>query len=335
MSNWTIVSSVYNEYLMLRQMVESLQYYVDLDSYEEIIIVDDYSRLDTKLRPYLEYLATKTKFNVTMHDEYRWMMGYQDEMFNKKIQNKHGFNYKDYPSGKHNLSHSGALWKGVQQAKTKFVLCVDVDIIFLENSFDLLKRLEEQFRKYPKAIIVGQTIAVKSSEIKECYKPYQNIRGDRVHKAGGYTSAMASAIRMDAWSKHNLNPIYLDRRMSGVFNNLMISIFENGFSALSYPIYSEMNLLHVGRGVARKQIKAQDKDGVWYGFLRDFQGMYGSRYAANKLYDYHTGSHMINMYQSQYRKYLHDKFEITEFLDIQSPLQERFIKPVEDGVIFK
>lgn len=337
MSNWTIVTTVYNEYALLRQLIESIQHHVDPNTYEEIIVLDDYSKHDGKLREYENYLKTENKFNVITYDQYRYMAGYQDELYGKKVISPHGFDYRVYESDRPNMCHAKALTEAVKHVKTEFVLCVDIDIIFLQNSKDLLIRLEEQFRQHDKAMICGQAIGIKSSEIRENYEKFDFDTLGRSSRAGGQISSMGCALRMDIWNKHNLGPIFpLDmddnKRMSGAFNRLHIAIFESEFCTLSYPIYSEKNLFHVGKGVAKPNIKCSDTRLI-YGFCNEFVGKYGSRFGPDKLTDYQTGSHIVNMGHDVYKRYMIEKFEKTSFIEIQPPIDESLIVPVEGKII--
>ena len=59
MSKFTIVTSVYNEYELLRQFVESILHNVDPNSYDKIIIVNDFSKKDDKWeKGYYEYISS-------------------------------------------------------------------------------------------------------------------------------------------------------------------------------------------------------------------------------------------------------------------------------------
>jgi len=139
MSRFTIISSVYNEYELLRQFIESIITNVDPNTYDQVIIVDDYSKRKGILREYENYVnKAYDKINIILHDEYRHAAFYQSDWMSSKTISQN-FDYRLFESS---LSNNGVM-KSYQMAleyvNTDFVIVLDTDCVFLSkfgNTFD-------------------------------------------------------------------------------------------------------------------------------------------------------------------------------------------------------
>jgi hypothetical protein len=330
---FSIITVSYNEYELLRQLIESIQINVDRDTYDKIIVIDDFSELGTKLTDYLEYLKYECceDVQVISFPEYRYIRFYQKEAFENKVINDAGFNYERYSNSSPTMCYPTAIWLGLQLVprEIEFAFCVHLDIVFLKESKDLLIKLADIFDKFSDCMISGQAIGLKNNGIVESYKMYECLGGRS--KAGGYIGCMATAFRMDAWRIHKLCPTSSSKRNSAAYNRFQESLFETDrFSSVSYPLFSEKYLLHVGNGSVRRNMNLDKNSSLRseFPYCRDFKHRYGSRHSWNKLTDYQTGSHCIDMTSKEYFDYLVDKYSIS-FDEIQPPLDENLVIPVE------
>jgi len=120
---------VYNDYELLRQFVESALHNLDPKSWSRILILDDYSRLDTRLREYEEYLRLDSRFKIINFLEHRRMNHYMDS-------EEHLANWRHhFETTELNLGHAGGFNLGIDQVETEFMFYLDVDTVFLRKAY--------------------------------------------------------------------------------------------------------------------------------------------------------------------------------------------------------
>ena len=134
--NFSIVTTVYNDYELLRQLVESVQRYCK--GWWDMIIFDDYSNPNSKLREYENYLNGVSDNGITVitHDEYRAphmhkrvYTTFTEEFVEAPI------DLSIYDTEEPNMGHAYALKEAIKHTDplTQFVFQCDCDTIFLSK----------------------------------------------------------------------------------------------------------------------------------------------------------------------------------------------------------
>lgn len=332
----TIVCTVYNEYELLRQLIESIFARVYSYLYEEIIIVDDYSKYGGRLREYEDYLFTLPKVKMINHDEYRYMVHYQKgDYIEKRIEEKGGFDYRKYDSNRGNLGHARAIWKGLREVKTEFALVIDIDCVLLSGFGGGLTEPLEYFDKNPKIIAAGQGTGINTNKIIEMKKRFKcAIPG--ITGGGGYVSPMITMLRMDAWNEYGLAsmvPPAPQQKMGWPYNCLFEDSFNKGYVNLNYPYLSRGHVLHLGKGVARRNI-GLDHDHerlISFGYCKDYHGRYGGRYGQNIIGGYYAGTKLINISSKELWEDMKGKYS-TPFDEPQELFDEKLLTDMELAV---
>jgi hypothetical protein len=178
MSRFSIVTTTFQEYELTRQLVESVLTNVERSTFDKLIIADDFSKKDGKLRPYLEYLQNNYDFiECILHDEHF------DSIYN------------DWPTTTPVGSNWGPivnLMHGVERVETEFTLNVDSDTIFLSNGKYILSEMAGRFDQNPEVAIMGQVQGDRTP-----YKVFTDPgKYWNDNNKIGTPSPMANAVRM-------------------------------------------------------------------------------------------------------------------------------------------
>lgn len=323
---FTILTTVYNEYELLRQLIESILVNVDGSTYAEIIIVDDYSFTDVKLREYENYLTdTYDKIKVINFDESRPSVYTAEQGYNRDNTNfslydsTKNLNDSDIDPTKHfNFGPVYAIQKGLEEVKTEFVLVVDTDIIFLKNCKTVLNDIAKEFDKNKKVMSLGQVVGLNSNEKEVCKNQVESKTSTRLRGGlSGGVSPMANACRMDAWNKHNLEKFTKGPTILGWSNSLFLNdIFDKGFYTSNYPLFSFPYLVHLGAGTVSSQLPGRKDNGCSFGFCKTIkQKKYGGRVGVDNIIDWYSGRYIIDIDPIEYRSLLEEKYN-SEFSTI-------------------
>ena len=155
---FTIVSSVYNEYKLLRQFTESILHSVDPSTYAQVIIVDDFSDPNPKgkLRGYENYLnKNQPKFRIINFPEYRharWYGEYDPEIH---------FNSKSSMGVVCSYQHA------LEFVRTEFVILCDTDCVFLSKFGDTLNTIVDLYDQHPNVMTIAQLQGHASNDVYE------------------------------------------------------------------------------------------------------------------------------------------------------------------------
>jgi len=322
-SDWTIFTMVYEDYNLLRNFIESILANVDPKTYSKIIILDDYSRIDTKLREYEEYLSKDRRFEVITFPEYRLMAHYTEEIHMRESDPKN-----------FNLGHGGAFNYAIKYFDTEFVLYLDVDSIFLESARNILQNLTDIFRLDEKIMAVGQLFGtIEEGIIYDSNFKFYHVQAGRDSVAGGFLGPSAGALRVSGWRDGFIPKFVDDRTLPNLFNRCCEAIFENGGKTASYPWFTKMEILHLGRGIVRRWLEDRrddiEGDADWFVFCNDFVKAHGPRLSEGQLVSNHYGRGFVRMTSREYRDYIEYKgskpFEV-----VNPPLDERFVYTVDN-----
>ena len=289
MSKFTIVSSVFNQYELLRQFVESINYNVDPDTYEEVIIIDDFSDCNGKLREYENHINVNfPKIKIINFNESRPI--------------RHFHKGPEKTSMGVMCSYQMAL----EYVKTPYVLVCDTDIVFLSKFGSILNKISELYDNHPNVMSISQLQGHSSDEIFE-----SNTIGTKnmpVENGGaGGPSPMFSTFRIAAWTDHNIAPLAStpgSKRGNG-FMDFFLSTVDHGFKVMNFPFFSGEYVFHLGGGTARRC--ADPTKEVGFGHLKECTYAYGPA-RDNYVHDYYSGAHKIDMTSKSFASYLKQKY---------------------------
>jgi glycosyltransferase involved in cell wall biosynthesis len=308
----------YNDYYLTRQIVESILHHVDPKSYKEILILDDYSDPKGRLRQYEEYLKTVDKIRVINFDEHRRMSYYMDGVAHQ------------FENEKSNLGHGRGMNLGIKESTTEFIFYLDIDCIFLSKSKNMLFEMAEHFDKNPKVLGMGQLFGIdgERGKIVDKYFEFFMPQKHRNALAGGFVGPSAGAFRVSTWRNNLISP-FRECKLGYLFNWVSRDILDHGYQTLSYPYFTDLQILHLGKGVVRTQVgKMNGNPNDWFVFCKEFHTIHGSRYGEKNLGGHHYGRGFVNMTSEEYYRYLEQKFGIP-FDQRQPPLDEDLIYTID------
>lgn len=323
MSRFTIVSSVYNEYELLRQFIESIKYSVDPETYDKVVIVDDFSRKDGPLRKYENFInSSPDKFNIINFDEYRHVRWYQSGFALKEVSSR--FDWRVFDNDKPNLGVCSAYQLALEHVKTEFVVICDTDCVFLSKFDDTLNQIAELYDQYPKAMAISQLQGHGSSDVFESNTIGMKHMPHLIKEAGG-PSPMFSTFRIAAWTEHGLIPIASTpwRRRGYGFGDFNLSVVGMGYSFVNFPFYSKDYVYHIGGGTARRNTFNKGNPIHPYGSAAN-RGHYEAR-VGEFVHDWYSGAHYINMNSDTFTDYLKEKYKLP-MNQMAAPFDEKMLK---------
>lgn len=319
---FSIVITVYEEYELLRQAYESILHHVHPDSYKEIIIVDDHSNPNGKLRRYLDYLSSLDRVKIIAFDEYR--VGFHCSDYDlERMKRDH------YSSKKKGFGHGYSLWLGIQEVTTDYVLCFDADSVMLSASKNMLYEMTDLFGKYGDIMAIGQLAGVMSHDLVTVGKEFVYYFGGRRSWSGGTPGSPAFACRMAGWLDHGIPPIAdKPKLMSWVAGRYARYVNQKGFLLLNYPVFSRKMVFHIGGAVFK--FTRPGRNPKAFGFCGDFTTAYGPRRSPGKLHDWYAGRYVLRWHTDKYTRHLRDKFS-TPFEDMQEMLDENLLYTLDES----
>lgn len=318
---FTILTTVYNEYELLRQLIESILINVDVQTYVEIIIVDDYSFTDGKLREYENYLSKTYKtikvinFKESRASVYCNQEGYNRDNTDFRLYDstRNIYDKKDFnPSDHCNWGPSMAVQIGLDKVDTEFVLVVDTDVIFLKKCGTFLNNMAKEFDDNQRIMSMGQVIGLNSNEVVLC-KEQKKSKTSKTLRGGksGEVSPMANACRMGAWLVHDLEPFARGKTITGWSNSHFLrDVFKKKFYTLNFPLFSDGYLVHLGRGTVSNQVPGRKNYGCDFGYCKTIPATnrYGGRAGVGNIVDWYSGRYVVNLEPKIYRAMLEEKY---------------------------
>lgn len=320
----SIVMSVYNDYELLRQCMESV-FQTIFDEIEEIIIVDDYSNFVCKLRPYLEYLENKyNKIKVIRSDEYRLSIHAKYEHL--RIAISRGQKELDgMVQERQTMGHGYALQQGINVAESDIVFCIDQDIVLLQNSKGMIGEIHKLFADNPKVACISQLAGLMSNSLEIMKEAFRYKMGDKLMgKIGGTPSGSIFFLRR-VLKDANGDQISLfngPAHHGWLLSSYMPVFFENGYYTMNYPLFSQKKVFHCGGGSLKRARFGGEAGmkGIKYGMLRD-GNTYGGRIGHNDIAEWYQGRYILDMDTLEYISYLESKYD-KPFDEMQPPLDE-------------
>jgi len=329
MPNFSIVIPIYNQYELLRQCIESIWINIPHDSYHEIIIVDDYSDPNGKLREYENFLSTLPKFKIIKSDEYRRSIHCRQRHIEVARARKER-ELEKMEIIQHSRGHGNAYQTGIDQVQTDFVFCCDADCIFLTHSKNIFNDFGYIFKAYPNAAAIGQLAGVMSNDVLEYKEHFKYTFGGIENHSGSCLGSPAFACRINCFSEKNISISKLPQDRGWALSEYCKEIYQQGLSIINYPIFSKNNLFHVGGGslFAARFGGEAGIENIKYGMLED-GNPYGGRRGSNLICDWYQGRYLLRMKTKEYINSLRDKYN-TSFDKIQSPLNEELLYLVDE-----
>jgi len=305
MKKTSIITTVYNQYELLRQLIESILTHIDKTRLDRVIICDDYSEKNGKLREYENYLTENYSnlIKVINFDEYR-----QNVYISRGEYNIQNTDFSKFDSMESNLGPAFAVQKALDEVgeDSDYVLIVDTDTMFLDKSKNLLEEIDNNFQKYEKVMCLGQVINLNLDENFLFERMYDSKISTKRGNRSGEVSPMSYACRMDAWRKYGIKPISVKREVIAWSNtHFVLDIFDKGFHTLNFPLFSSGYIIHLAGCTVNDQVPGRKRDAKYIPFCEDFSGSYGGRVTGG-LTDYYSGRYGINMSTELYKKYLQE-----------------------------
>ena len=326
---FSIVTTVYNEYELLRQFIESVKHHIDPKSYDKIVVFDDYSDPKGRLGEYENFLNEHDeKVSVVLHDEYRpahlskrkytsFVEEYTEEPIDLTI----------YDTDEPNMGHPYALREAMNHIDTDFVFQCDCDCFFLSKAKNLLFDIGKLFEQNEKVLGIGQFVGKKIDELIVVNDRFIWESRGRKAGSGNYVSQCASALRTSAWKEHGIYivpPTHFkskDEKVTAAALNFFHEfLYAKGFQTMNFPIFSQGYMIHLGGG----SIKRAPSKIYNAGFCEDFSAPYGARRDVNVLESWHMGRYFVKMKYKDYANHLKQKYE-NNFDEIQESLDESLV----------
>ncbi|MFH1846303.1 MAG: glycosyltransferase family 2 protein [Candidatus Omnitrophota bacterium] len=324
-NKWSIVIPVYNQYELFRQCFESILYQLEVT---EIIVVDDYSYPNGKLRSYLDYIENKYgNVRVIKSDEYRvcYHASDADKKVDEQINREQNMNM-----GVTTRGHRYALQTGIDAVKTEFTLNIDADCVALElcKNNNLLQQLTDLFDRNHDCMAIGQVAGFMSHDIKPCNQGFIFDYNGKPNTEGGCPGSPVVACRMSGFKEHNLTPIATCPSRAGwAYAYYTHSVFQKNFSIMNFPILSQKYFYHIGGGILNFARGGRRQESM-LGMVKDTR-QYGGRLRTEYMTEWYQGRWVLDIKSHDYIRYLQDKYN-SPFEEIQPLLDENLLYTVKE-----
>jgi glycosyltransferase involved in cell wall biosynthesis len=231
-----ILITVRDDYLLFRQLYESIRYNIPDDEIEKIIVVDDHSS-NRRLIEYEKHLSKDGGIHLVRN-------GIPLPSYYSRI---------PIPFLK-SKGHGGSLNIGLKHVTTDYVFVIDPDSIILRKG--VLKNSLPCFDLDPAVMSVGQVvggirgirvIGPKDRENPELRTVYIRKKSHQY----GMTNAACMLVRMEAWKKHGISKFW---NRGWAHMPFVRSLFEKGFKTCNFDFYIDGYVVHLG-GATLKNMK--------------------------------------------------------------------------------
>jgi glycosyltransferase involved in cell wall biosynthesis len=286
-----ILIPVRDNYLLFRQLYESIRLRLSDEDISQIIVVVDHSP-DKRLRLYTKYFAENGMIKLVGN----------------------GFPLPSYYSGLpvkflKSKGHGGSLNRGLEQVNTDIVFILDPDCIILRS--DVLNNSLPCFELDPDIVSVGQVVGgirgVKVIGAKERENP--EIKTEYYYKKPhqyGTTNASCMLVRMDAWRKYGLAKFW---NKGWAHMPFVSSIFAKNYKTCNFDFYINGYVIHLGRGTLKNirfkhfHIRSFKNGSPTYGMSYEKQ-----KYGAKNLGENYPGYLELKIPSAEYDDLLEKKY---------------------------
>jgi glycosyltransferase involved in cell wall biosynthesis len=297
-----IIVPVRDQYLLFRQLYESIRFRIPDREIGRIIVVDDHSS-DKRLRGYTKYLDKKGLIKLI----------------------RNGMPLPSYYTGiplsfLKSKGHGSSLNIGLRHVTTTYVFILDPDCIILRG--DVLRNSLPCFNLDPRIVSIGQVVGgvrgvkVIGCEEREIPEHKTEYTRKKPHHYG-FINACCMLASMDAWRKHNLTPFW---NKGWAHMRFAKSIFEHGFKTCNFDFFLDGYVVHLGRALLKKmKIKhlrlrrAEDRSEP-YGMSAE-----KTKYSAKHQGEFYGGYFELKIQSDEYDRLLEDKYGNLAFDETAPP----------------
>lgn len=228
-----ILITVRDQYLLFRQLYESIKIHISDEEIGKIIVVDDHSS-DRRLINYTKYLAMDGKIYLVRNG--LPLPSYYSRIPIPFLKSK---------------GHGGSLNKGLKYVTTDYVFIIDPDSVILRS--DVLRNSLPCFNLDPAIMSVGQVVGglrgirvIGPNERENPELRTEYIRANPHHY--GMTNAVCMLVKMDAWKKHKLARFWNGGWAHMPFTR---SLFERGFKTCNFDFFVNGYVVHLGKAILK------------------------------------------------------------------------------------
>jgi glycosyltransferase involved in cell wall biosynthesis len=282
---------VRDEYLLFRQLYESVRFRIPDEEIGKIIVVDDHSS-DKRLRRYTKYLDKRGQIRLI----------------------RNGIPLPSYYTGipipfLRSKGHGSSLNIGLRYVTNPYVFILDPDCIILRG--DVLKNSIPCFDLDPDILAIGQVVGgvrgatvIGNEERVNLTRKTDYVR-KRPHQYG-YINACCMVAKIDAWREHNLTRFWNRGWAHAPFAR---SIFEQGFKTCNFDYFLDGYVVHLGRAFLKKmrlrhlRFRIADRSKKPYGMSSD-----KARYSAKHQGEYYGGYFELKIPSEEYDILLEKKY---------------------------
>jgi len=307
-----ILIPVRNEYLLFRQLFESIIQRIPKEDIGNIIVVDDFSS-DKKLKKYLKYLSNENL--ITLIKGFLPLPSFYSRIPIPLLTSR---------------GHGGSINKGLKYVTSNYVLIIDPDTIILRGS--LIKDAVKCFDLDDKIVSVGQVVGgikgVKVIGDKEREDPEfltEYIKENPHHY--GMTNACCMLNKTVAHTEYGLDKFWNKGWAHMPFTK---SIFREGYKTCNFDFFIDGYLIHLGRA-SLKNMKFKNmrirkfKNGKPpYGMSKETK-----KYANKEKGEYYGGYLELKIPSDEYDRILEEKYSNLPFDEFAPLTDENFFGPPE------
>jgi len=305
-----ILIAVRDQYLLLRQLYESIRCNISEHEIGKIIVVDDHSS-ERRMIEYEKYLAKDGKIHLVRNGIP--LPSYYSRIPISFLKSK---------------GHGGSLNIGLKHVTTDYVFILDHDTVILRKG--VLKNSLPCFELDPAVMSVGQVIGgirgVRVIGPKDRENP--ELRTEYVREKPhqyGMTNATCMLVKMEAWKKHGIAKFW-----NGGWAHMPFvrSIFEKGFKTCNFDFYVDGYVVHLGRAIIKnlrfKNYRFRNfKDGKpSYGMSYE-QTIYGEKEHG----EYYAGYLELIMPSGEYDEMLEKIYGNLPFSEVAPPIDPALFGP--------
>ncbi len=299
-----ILIPVRNQYILFRQLFESICMNIPDNEIGKIIVVDDHSS-NKKLKLYLKYLAGNGMIHLVRNG--MPLPSYYSRIPFSFLKSK---------------GHGGSLNIGLEYVTADYVFIIDADSIILRK--DILKDSLPCFDLDPEIMSVGQVVGgvrgIKIIGPEERENP--EFKTEYVRKKPhqyGMINADCMLVRMSVWNEHNLAKFW---NRGWAHMPFVRSIFEKGFKTCNFDFYTDGYIIHLGRAT----LKGMKLKNFRLRFFKNSTPPYGMSYeklayGSKKLGEYYAGYLELKIPSVEYDDQLEEKYGDLPFAQMAQPVR--------------
>ncbi len=308
-----ILIPVRNQYLLFRQLYESIRSHIPDEEIGQIIVVDDHSP-EKLLREYTRYLHERGSITLV----------------------RNGMPLPSYKTGipisfLKSKGHGESLTIGLKYVTADYVFILDSDCIILRD--DVLKNSLPCFDLDPLVMSVGQVVGgvrgIKVIGDKERSDP--EFITDYTRKKPfhyGYTNACCMLVRMDAWKKHDLS-YFSNKGWAHLY--FTKSIFKKGYKTCNFDFFLDGYVIHLGKALLKnmrfKHLRLRTFKNGKPPYGMSFED---ATYSAKNKGEFYAGYLELKIPSEEYDRLLEDTYKDLPFEKMAPPVNPAILGPPEE-----